>query len=191
MRRALLSALIVLAAVSPGRAVPGAGENVPGSFHAYNVNGAHRTRYHCPVTEHDLDPVVLLVHRGSEDSEGFKALREKLDVAIAKNTANRLRGVVVVIRDDLPSVSTDDDKREAVVKDVEKLADGLKNVVVVLAGKDDLAKYKLGDSALTAILYRKLKVVASHSAARDKFDKADGEAVTAILADLAKLGARR
>src|SRR5262245_1519725 len=112
MRRALLSALIVLAAVAPGRAVPKAGENVPGAFHAYNVNGAHRGRYHCPVTDYDLDPVVLLVHRGTEDSEGFKALREKLDAAIGKNTAARLRGVVVVLHNDLPDVRSEEHTSE-------------------------------------------------------------------------------
>jgi hypothetical protein len=190
MRRVLLSALVVLVTVLAdpvvGKGVLDPGKNLPGVFHAYNVTGAARGRYHCLLTEYDLDPVVLLIHRGTDDTEGFKALRNKLDAAIARNSANRLRGVVVVLSDDLPNVSEDDDKREEVVKRVEKLADGLKNVVVCLASKDDLKKYELDDSALTAVLFHKLKVVASHRVARDKLDKADSEAVKAILDDVAK-----
>ena len=61
---------------------------------------------------------------------------------------------------------------------------------MALAAKGDLAKYKLDDAtALTAVLYKKLKIEATHRFAADKVDAA---AVKAVLADVsAKLGAKK
>ena len=193
------------------------GKNLPGSFQPYNVNAAvplseepepdpkdkgekrpkytSKGKFHCLVSEYDLDPVVMLVARGVEDSAGFRDLLTKLDAALDKNKIARLRCFVVFQKDDLEDVITKDDKRDEAVKKLDELvaATKLAHVVVSLAGKDDLAKYKLDPTvALTAILYKKLRVEAIHKVGKEKLDAADGPEVKAILSDVGtKLGAAR
>ena len=193
------------------------GKNLPGSFQPYNVNavaplaeepepdpkdkGEKKAKYtskgkfHCLVTEYDLDPVVMLVARGLEDSAGFRDLLTKLDAALDRNKIARLRCFVVFQDPDLDNVITKDDKRDEAVKRLDKLvADAkLTRVVVSLAGKDDLAKYKLDPTtALTAILYKKLRVEAIHKVGKEKLDTVGGPEVKAILTDIGtKIGATR
>src|SRR4051794_25861979 len=85
-------------------------QNVPAAFHPYNVTERKKTpeeleeaekddlakdklkeealtnvgKFHCLVTEYDLDPVVMLFARGLNDSEGFKELLKRLDAACNK-----------------------------------------------------------------------------------------------------------
>lgn len=210
----LLIALTVTAEEPTGVEV---GKNLPGSFQPYNVNvsiplneepeedpkstGPKRAKYtskgkfHCLVTEYDLDPVVMLVARGLEDSAGFRDLLTKLDAALDRNKIARLRCFVVFEDPDLDNVITKDDKRDEAVKKLDKLvADAkLTRVVVSLAGKDDLAKYKLDPTtALTAILYKKLRVEAIHKVGKEKLDAVAGPEAKAILTDIAtKIGAGR
>ena len=210
----LLLALAVTAEEPTGVEV---GKNLPGSFQPYNVNvavplaeepepnpkdkGEKRPKYtskgkfHCLVSEYDLDPVVMLVARGVEDSAGFRDLLTKLDAALDKNKIARLRCFVVFQKDDLEDVITKDDKRDEAIKKLEKLVLDAKltRVVVSLAGKDDLAKYKLdATTALTAILYKKLRVESVHKFDKEKFDAADGPEAKAIFAEVGtKLGATR
>src|SRR5262245_42187528 len=110
-----------------GKDVP---QNVPGAFHPYNVTVREKSaeeleeadkeamekgkdkqfgeekytsegKYHCLVTEYDLDPVVMLFARGLHDSEGFKELLTKLDAACSKYRVRRLRAFVVFLDDEL------------------------------------------------------------------------------------------
>jgi hypothetical protein len=193
------------------------GKNVPGPFHPYNVTArvipaeeleeadkeemekdkdkdkdkekklyTTRGKFHCLVTEYDLNPVVLLVARKLNDSEGFRDLLKKLDAAIDKNRLSRLRAFVVFLEEKM-NVVTEDEKREQLEKDIQKVADdlGLKNVVLTLAGSKDLAKYDLDDTAaLTAILYRTLRIRGSHTFERDDLEKADSAAVKALMTDV-------
>jgi hypothetical protein len=191
------------------------GKNVPGPFHPYNVTArvipaeeleeadkeeaekakdkdkekkpyTTRGKFHCLVTEYDLNPVVLLVARKLNDSEGFRDLLKKIDAAIDKNRLSRLRAFVVFLEKDM-NVVTEDEKREQLEKDIQKVADdlGLKNVVLTLAGSKDLAKYDLDDAAaLTAILYRTLRIRGSHTFERDDLEKADSAAVKALMTDV-------
>lgn len=193
------------------------GRNLPGTFVPYNVTEAlpppgdeadakdkpaskhkveaHATKgkFHSLISEYDLEPVVMLFAKGSlEDNPAFGKLLQALDAAIDRNRkAARLHAFVVFVYDDLTDVLDQDDKREEHARKLEKLADDLKlrSVVLTIAGKPDLAKYRLSDdAALTAVLYRKLKVASTHKAGADKID----DAAKAILADLsAKLGATR
>ena len=211
--------LLAISLVAPAEEPAGAevGKNLPGTFQPYNVNvaiplteepeaepkekGAKATKYtskdkfHCLVTEYDLDPVVMLVASGLEDNAGFRDLLTKLDAALDRNKLARLRCFVVFQDAALTDVTTQDDKRDEIVKKLDKLVldAKLKNVVVTLAGKDDLAKYKLDPAtALTAILYKNLRVEAMHKVGLDKLEAADGPEAKAILADVgAKLGAKR
>ena len=210
----LLVTAIVLAEEPAGAEV---GKNLPGTFQPYNVNAAiplteepeaepkekgpkpakysSKDKFHCLVTEYDLDPVVMLVARGLEDNAAFRDLLTKLDAALDRNKIARLRCFVVFQDAALADVATQDEKRDEIVKKLDKLVldAKLKNVVVALAGKDDLAKYKLDPTtALTAILYKKLRVEAVHKVGLDKLEAADGPEAKAILADVgAELGAKR
>lgn len=221
MRRCLVVVGMLFVAVAFGGEAGdplAAGKNLPGTFHPYNLTEAvppadedaeakdvpktkhkiepHSTKgkFHCLVSASDLDPTVMLLARGLEDNEGLRKLLKDLDSAIDRNRKYmRLRAFVVFVLDDVNDLVEEDDKREAAAKKVGKLVDDLKlrNVVVALAAKPDVAKYKLGDDALTAVLYNKLKIAQAHRVARDKVE-ADGPAMKAILADVAgKLGAKR
>jgi hypothetical protein len=214
--------VLVLVVCGPTRSADEAGplavgKNVPGSFHPYNVTArivvkeepdeedadvkvkkvAYTTKgkYHCLVTEYDLEPVVMLFARNLEDNAALRDLLVKLDGAIERNPAVRLRSFVVFVADDIANLVAEDDKRGEAEKKIQKVADDLKlkNVVLTLASKSDVAKYGLDDAtSLTAVLYKQLKVEAVHKLPRDKLDKADAEAVKAIMTDVAgKLKATR
>jgi hypothetical protein len=199
------------------------GKNLPASFHPYNVTSrllvkeepdegdkekveikskskkapyTTKGKFHCLITEYDLDPVVMLFVRGTSDEEGFRDLLQKIDGAIDRNPGVRLHSFVVFIDDDLTNVVEEDDKREAAEKKIqEKVADDLKlkSVVLTLASKSDVAKYELDPAtAVTAVLYKKLRIEAVHKVSRDKLDKAEADAVKAIMTDVAgKLKATR
>jgi hypothetical protein len=197
-----------------------AGNNLPATFQPFNVTAripspmeseeadkeAEKTKtkvpavttkgkYHCLISEYNLDPVVLLFVRGLTESAGLNALLQKLDAAIERNPAVRLRSFVVFVPDDITNVVAEDEKREAAAKTIQDLADKLKlkSVVLTLASKADVAKYQLDPaSALTAVLYKNLRIEAVHKVSLDQLDKADSDAVKAILTDVAgKLKATR
>jgi len=146
-------------------------------------------KFHCLVTEYDLDPVVMLfAARGLNDSEGFKELLTKLDAACTKYRVRRLRAFVVFRVDGATDVTKDDEKRKELATEISNLAKDLKlkNVVLTLDTDADLAKYKLGKSALTAVLYRALRIRNSHTFERDELDKKDAPAIGALMKDVEK-----
>jgi hypothetical protein len=168
------------------------GNNLPGPFHPFNVTGPRKGNFHCLVSEYDLEPVVMIVARDLELSEPFKDLLKRLDNAIAKNPAVRLRGFVVLLSDALPDVVQNDDKREELAAKLEDAAKGLelKHVVLCLDSKSDLEKYALDESAAaTVVLYHKLKVVAHWPLSRQDLTAAKVQEIMTQVAD--KLGARR
>ncbi len=194
------------------------GKNVPTTFHPYNVTArlaakeepgddedadvkikkvdyTTKGKFHCLVTEYDLDPVVLLFARNLEDNAAFRDLLGKLDGAIERNPGVRMRSFVVFVADDIANVVAEDDKRVEAEKRIQKVADDLKlkNVVLTLASKSDVAKYALDDaSALTGVVYKQLRIEGVHKVSRDKLDKADADPVKAIMKDVAaKLKATR
>jgi hypothetical protein len=195
----------------------GEGKNIPGTFHPYNVTArltakeepdeedadvkvkkvpyTTKGKFHCLVTEYDLEPVVMLFARNLEENAGFRDLLTKLDAAIERNPSVRLRSFVVFISDDIANVVAEDNKRGEAEKKIQKVADDLKlkNVVLTLASKSDVAKYALDEAtALTAVLYKQLRVEGVKKVSRDQLDKADADAVKAVMKDVAgKLKATR
>jgi hypothetical protein len=146
-----------------------------------------KDKYHCLVTEYDLDPVVVLFARDLEGDKGFQDLLKKLEEACTKHRLARLRCFVVFLPDKLANVSAQDDERGEAIKKIEKLQDALKltNVVLTLAAKSDVAKWGLDDAAaLTAVMYRNLRIMASRTVARDELEKEDSPAVADLLADV-------
>jgi hypothetical protein len=219
---ALLLLVLVLAAPTRSAEETGplvVGKNLPATFHPYNVTArlavkeepdeddkdakgktkkeeyTTKGKFHCLITEYDLNPVVMLFARGLDDSAGFRDLVQKVEGAIDRNPSVRLRSFVVFILDDVANLVLDDDKREEAAKKIQKVADDLKlkHVVLTLATKSDVEKYRLEEAtALTAVLYKQLRVEALHKVSRDKLDKADADAVKAIMTDVAgKLKATR
>jgi hypothetical protein len=209
-------------------------QNVPAAFHPYNVNVRERTaeelaemekesalkggkdkdkedrytsegKYHCLITEYELDPVVMLFARGLFDSEGFKELLTKLDAACLKYRPRRLRVFVVFLDKEMKSFNEIDPKERKVqdakfkemIADAKKLVDELKlkNVTLTIGaenmGKTDkrpavLTKYELTDDALTAVLYRALRIRSSHKLKADELSKKDAPAIDALMKDVEK-----
>jgi hypothetical protein len=196
MRR-LLPVLLLLFFVEPILAQPARGplapgKTLPGPFHPYNATGASKGRYHCLISEYGEDPVVLIFARGLYDNEAFRDLLSRIEAAITRNPTARLRCCVVFLPRELPNPVTDDDKRDELAPGLEKLAEEakLKQVVLCLGSKPELAKYELDDSAdLTVVLYRKFQILSSFAVPADKIDAG---LVKSIMAELGpKLGATR
>jgi hypothetical protein len=207
MRRFLLltAALCTLAAVAAGqpaapkddKAKDGAGplapgKNLPGPFHPFNVTGPYADHFHCPVSDHNLGPGVLVFARDLVLSPQLRKLLSGLDNAIDKNPATRLAASATFLSDDLPNVVEDDDKRDELKAKVQEFAKdlALKHVVLGLDSKPDLEKYLRGENvAVTVVLYKKFQIVVSHALQRDEFTDAR---VQQILDEVAsKLGATR
>ncbi len=154
-----------------------AGRDLPGPFHAFNVNGPGKDHFHCVVSQHGFDPMVLLFVRDLEVSDPLKDLLKRLDNACLKNPGVRLGCAVVFLSEDLQAPEKggveNDDKREELAQKLRDLAGELKLEKVILcldSAKDpDLENYVQDrEAAYTVILYRKLKVVAIESILRDK-----------------------
>jgi hypothetical protein len=212
----VLSVSVVLAGEAKDPLAPG--NKLPGSFHPFNVTTVlpsldepeegkekpkrksivepytSKNKFHCLISEYDIDPVVMVFARGIDDNAALQQLLKDVDATIDRNRkVMRLRAFVVFLYDDLTNLVEQDDKREELAKKLEKLADDLKlrSVVLTISCKADLDKYRLpDDAALTAVLYRKLRIVSTFKLGRDKLDKV--EAIKPILADVKdKLGATR
>ena len=144
-------------------------------------------KYHCLITEYDLDPVVMLFARGLEDSEGFRELLKKLDDSCTKNRPSRLRAFVVFLSDKLTNVAAQDEERDEMVRKIQKIQDALKlsNVVLTVAATSDLAKYQLDEAAaLTVVMYRNLSIKASRTELATDLEKADSPAIKTTLSDV-------
>ena len=60
------------------------GKNLPGPFHPYNVTGPHKQHFHCLVSEHDVDPMVMIFHKNVDFADPLANLLKKIDSAIDK-----------------------------------------------------------------------------------------------------------
>jgi hypothetical protein len=205
--RTLVSSLVLLLflTIRAGADTPlKVGGNLPGPFHPYNVTGPHKHRFHCPVTEHSLEPMVLIFYKNIDFSDPLPNLLRRLDTAIDKNPDKRLGAFITFLPDDLPDVlgskddkdqdvnSKNDDTRLEMERKVEQNAADMKlrHVMLGLDSKSDVAKYGLSDeNLLTVVLYTKLKIVAVHALSKSDFTDAAVEKIMADVAD--KLGAKR
>jgi hypothetical protein len=168
------------------------GKDLPGPFHPFNVTGPYAEHFHCPVSDHNLGPGVLVFVRDLTLTPPLRKLLSGLDNAIAKNPAVRLAATVTFLSDDLPNVVEDDDKRDELKAKVQEIARGLalKQVVLGLDSRPDVEKYLGGENvAVTVVLYKKFQIVSSHALGRDEVTDA---AVQQILAEVAtQLGATK
>jgi hypothetical protein len=132
MRRALIGIMLLVSALTLSAAQPDAkdkdkdkakaplrvGGNLPGAFHPYNLGGKFDGRYHCPISEQDLDPTVLLFTRDIVPTPALEQLIVDLGVAARKNRDLRLT-VVVVFLPKLDESRGDAKKDKEVVKGLE------------------------------------------------------------------------
>jgi hypothetical protein len=170
--------------------------DLPGTFHPLNVTGAYKDHYHCLISEHGLDPMVMIFHKNLEFSDPLRSLVQNLDTAIDKNPATRLSAFVVFLPDDLPEVvgagDKEDDARLKLVEQVDDWGKGLKlkHVVLCLDSKADVEKYNLRDTnQVTVVLCNKLKEVEVFALPKSDFTE---DAVGKIMKAVAdKLGATR
>jgi hypothetical protein len=210
MRRSLLALafvpLLSLAADPPtpakdSRAAPkdpkgnplAVGKDVPGPFHPYNVTGPRKGNFHCVISDHGMDPMVLLFVQDLRFSEPLKDLLRRLDNAVEKNPKLRLGCAAVFLTDDLKDVVGEDDKREEMAQQLADLGNDLKlkHVVLALDTKSDVEKYDLEreEAAYTLVLYRKFRILAGEALPRDKLTPEKVDEVMKLVAD--KLGATR
>jgi hypothetical protein len=187
---------------------PDGKHNVPGPFHPFYVAGPHLTRllkenkdnkvkingrFHCPVSHHGLDPMVLLFVREVNVTDALKDFLRRLDTVIEKNPNARIGAAVVFISDKIEDVVTNDDERDEQAKQLEDVAGELKlqHVAVCLDGKKDLEKWELGrgDATYVLVLLRNYTVVAAETITRDKLDAARTDAILRTVAE--KFGAPR
>lgn len=194
-----LSWLPLAPAVRAGGPYPSPGSDIPGPFSAYNATGKFKGRYHCLVSEHGLNPVVMVVIRGAEVKEaGLRNLLVKLDNAVDKNPVARLASFAVFLPDTIADVARDDDKRDEVetkLEDLKKDA-GLKHVTLALDVPAHLAAWKLDkDADVIVVLYREYRTVAVHTLSWEQLKEKDNALpakVKEILGQVReKLGATR
>jgi hypothetical protein len=178
----------------PAEKKPGlvVGEDLPGPFHPFNVNGPRAGRFHCLVTQTSLDPMVMVVVRDLVFTDGLKALEKDLDNRIVKNPNVRLGSFTVFLSEEMPDVVKNDDKREDLAGKLDTLAKAmdLKQVVLCLDSKPDLARYALDDNAwATVVLVKNYKVVSVHTLKKDALNEAKVKQLIDEVAE--KLGATR
>lgn len=160
---------------------PEAGSNLPGPFTAINVNGKKRGQYNCLVSEHNLDPGVIVFIKGTEVPMGLEYLLKKLEEAVQRNVHIRLGGFVVFyvgkeetpptpptdndfqkLKDAIFKLTREDDRMESLRIKVEDVARGAKldNARAAFAPRSSLAKYKIDDKTdVTVVLYDRFRVV--------------------------------
>lgn len=170
------------AAAKKGELKPG--EELPGPFQPYNLNGRFKGRFHCLVCEHGLNPTAAIFVRGTDDLDGVGALLQGLEAAlkIKKNEKARLGAFAVFVDEQLPDVVANDEKREDVSKKLEDLAAKVDRVAVAVESKGNLDKYRLDpDTEVTLILYDNLKVAEVKHEAKAKLTK---ERVPALVNEI-------
>jgi hypothetical protein len=154
-------------------------------------------RFHCPVSHHGLDPLmVLFVQENNWPELKSSGLLEKLDAVVKNNPNVRLSVAVVVISGELdggdkpddPEVANRvDDKREELAKVIGETGQKLDNIALCLTNKrdDDLInKWELnrGDAPYVSVLANKFKIVAAEAIKK----KLDAVQVQAVLDTLVK-----
>src|SRR5262245_49832095 len=169
-----------------------ASDDLPGPFRPFNITGKavdrvnqeirkfrkpddkdkarepDRGTFHCLVSEHGLNPVVMVLVRGTAPSDALLDLLKKLDAAVEKNQNARLASFVVfltekMVNDKILDLVEMDDEREQEVALIEARTKNaeLKNLAVALDVYPTIKElYKLEDQAeVTVLIYNKLKVL--------------------------------
>jgi len=160
---------------------PQVGSKLPGGFSPVNVTNAELPDYagkrNDYTEQHGAGPVVLVFGRGISDP--LTNLTKKLDAAVAKNKAARLRAVLVILRDDAET--------ERALKELGG-RQGIEKVSLAIM-PDGPNDYKLSKEAdVTVIVYDRYKVEANHAIRKGELND---RAIETILADVSKVVSRK
>jgi hypothetical protein len=191
-----------------------ASDDLPGPFRPFNITGRavdrvnqeirkfrkqdekdkgrepDRGTWHCLVSEHGLNPVVMVLVRGTQPSDALLDLLKKLDAAVEKNQNTRLASFVVfltekMVNDKIIDLVTMDDEREQEVALIEARTKNaeLKNLAVALDVYPAIKElYRLQDQAeVTVIIYNKLKVLSTLVFPKDDLNEAGVQKVLDTL----------
>jgi hypothetical protein len=161
---------------------PQVGKGLSGPFNPVNVTNADlpgRAGTRNDYTEqYGADPVVLIFAR--ELSGPLATLARRLDVAVARNRAARLRAIVVVLSED----GGLEEKLQTLAR-----KEGINNVSLAFMDPPGPKHYQLADAAdVTAILYKKRTAAANHAFKKGELDE---KAIEAVLRDVSKIVAPR
>jgi len=192
----LVLALVSVAGMADDKSPLLVGDNLPGPFHPFNVNGPRKDSFSCPVSASGLEPGILVFVRDLEAGEAFKGLLQKLDNAVAKNPKFHLTVTVVFLSEDLKDVvggdDKQDDKREELVGKIDDIVKALmlKHVVCTLTTRADVKAYRLAEDAVyTLVAYHKYQIRAVESLDKDKLTAEKVQALVAMLGE--KLGLKQ
>lgn len=196
MRCAILGVLLFALALSAQDSTtgkfPAKDSDIPGPFTTYVASGEKKKgKFHCLVTEFDLNPVVMVMVRGTEMSDVLKSLLRKVELAIELNPNSRLSSFFVFHTDKSKDLARDDDIREGLEKEIESInrEPPLKHVVLALDVTERLRNYKADTADVVVLLYNRYRVVALHAM---KMDDVTEEKRNQILREIAEgLGAAR
>jgi len=203
--RCCVAALLLTTLAPPATAAdfPAAGSDLPGPFYSYMVTGKKKGKFHCLITEHDLNPVAMVMVRGVELTDPLKYLLVKLDNAVDRNPNSRLASFFIFHSDKLKNLARDDvlgnpeademkrKTREEMEKKIEDIARdaNIKHITMALDITDRLLKYKADSADVVVLLYNRYRVVSFHALKKDELTEAKAKQ---ILGEVAKdLGATR
>src|SRR5262245_4227282 len=162
---------------------PQAGSRLPDTFQPVPLNVTNAERPASAGTRIDYteqfgaNPVVLVF--GRKITDPLTSLVKKLDAEVGKNTAARLKAVVVML--------SDDDKLERAVREWGKSV-GISRVSLATM-PDGPKHYQLSQEAdVTVVVYRHRRVEANHAFRKGELND---RAVARILAEVPKLVAPR
>lgn len=179
---------------------PQPGQNLPGSFHPFNLNGKiGKDRYHCIVCEFGLHPVALVFARERSDGkdETLTELIKKLDEAVEKDQDSIFRTAVIFLSPAARSSVTEEkieeaaklvaeaEAREALIARLQGRIKNLKHVVVACMPPEGPKEWKIADKAeVTVVLYHKHRVLHNYAVAEGKMTAEDVDRIMTGVAEL-------
>jgi hypothetical protein len=171
---------------------PQMGADIPGPFTSYMVTGRRKTKFHCVVTEHALNPVVMVVMRGTELTPVRKYFLEKLDNAIHLNPNTRLAGFVIFQSDKMKELAGMDEVREEIEKQVLDVQRDtmLKHLQLALTTKAQLQKYQIDDQTDTFVLfYSRYRTISVYNLTKEQFTQEKVKEILSSVVD--QVGGRK
>lgn len=178
---------------------------VGGTFQAYTVNGKRgKERFHCPVLEFGLDPVIgIFVREGDTppaDDAAVLELLKKADEAVKRHDElSFLKSFAVFVTpearssinqakiDDVDTLIKQSEAREKLERRLRAAAKPLEHVIVGYIGPDQLTKWQVAkEPGVTVLLYAKHKVLENYAFPEGKLTSNDVGAIMKRVDELMK-----
>lgn len=185
-------ALPVMAQEPGGKSTGQVGQLIPGPFPSYNVNGDYAKRVHCPVLQHELNPVIAIVATEVPQNADapLGALLAKVEELVAKHKASKLGGFAVFLT--LEKNMLADKTSEAKITQLEGMVTNLKLKEVTIGMEHPQAKpvavWGIGaKDTVTVVLYDRHKVAARYAFNAEKpLAKKDVDEIAAAVEKMLK-----